>query len=218
MLVQRLSKLAEIEADLGGTPELEKMAFVIANRSREMMFFDRAFVAFPKGSSWQVAAVSGVDDVQQQGAVVQNLRDLAREVARIGGDWHFTPSHLEKVEDEEIRARLAEYFAVSDFKSILFMRAADDAGASRDNRLRAARRRRVLRRPTSSSSRASAKICAKPLRRARDFQCLPAIGSSSARRPSGPPRRGASATCSSLKIAIVAAVRGWWFSAGGTSR
>jgi multidrug efflux pump subunit AcrA (membrane-fusion protein) len=174
-LAQRLGKLAEIEADLAGTTELEKMAFVLANRSRELMSFDRVFVALPKGSSWQVAAVSGVDDVQQQGAVVQNLRDLAREVARIGGDWHFTPAYLEKVEDEELRARLGEYFAVSEFKSVLFMRVADDAGL--EGIVGFERRAESgYSKPDFQFLQGYAKVCARPLRRARAFQCLPAIG------------------------------------------
>ncbi|MCD6405274.1 MAG: efflux RND transporter periplasmic adaptor subunit, partial [Planctomycetes bacterium] len=49
-------------------------------------------------------------------------------VVRIGGDWHFTPGYLEKVEDEHLREKLAVYFEATDYKSILFMRIEDDEG------------------------------------------------------------------------------------------
>ena len=102
-ITTRLGKLVEIESDLGGASELEKMAFILANRSREVMFFDRVFIAFPKGSGFRIAAVSGVDDVQQNSAAVQNIRDVAVEAARLGGDWYFGESMLDKIEDPAIR-------------------------------------------------------------------------------------------------------------------
>ncbi len=125
---QRLAKLAEVESELAGTLELEKMAFILANRARGMMFFDRTFVALPQRTGFSVAAVSGVGDIPQKGAVVANLKDLVREVVRIGGDWHFTPGYLEKVEDERLREKLAIYFETTDYKSILLMRIEDDEG------------------------------------------------------------------------------------------
>ena len=84
---KRLAKLAEIEGELAGVDRAERMAFTLANRVREMLFFNRTFVALPTGSGFRIAAVSGVDDVPQKGAAVQNLRDLVREVNRIGGAW-----------------------------------------------------------------------------------------------------------------------------------
>lgn len=174
LLSTRLAKLAEVEADLAGTQEKDKMAFILANRSREMIFFDRAFVAFPSGSSFKVAAVSGVDDVQQNTAVVANIRDLLREVGRIGGDWHFTEDYLEKVEDDALRDKLALYFATAEYKSVLLMRIEDEKGllAVIGCERRAA--------GTYASAdfqflQGVAKISAKALRRAEDFRNLPGI-------------------------------------------
>ncbi len=118
----RLAKLAEIESELACADDLERMAFTLANRVREMVFFDRTFVALPTRTGFRIAAISGIDDVSQQGAAVQNLRQLVSEVARIGGDWHFTAAYLEKVEDEDLRERLRLYFEASEYKSVLFMR------------------------------------------------------------------------------------------------
>lgn len=124
----RLAKLAEIESDLAGAVELEKMAFTLANRVREMMVFDRTFVAVPGRTGFRIAAISGVDDVPQKGAAVQNLRDVVREVVRIGGDWHFTRDYMEKVEDELLAEKLRIYYETTDYKSVLLMRIEDDEG------------------------------------------------------------------------------------------
>jgi len=125
---QRLAKLAEIESELAAADSLERMAFTLANRVREMVFFDRAFVALPVRMGFRIAAISGIDDVPQQGAAVQNLRQLVREVARIGGDWHFTPAYLEQVEDYDLQERLRIYFETTDYRSVLLMRLEDDEG------------------------------------------------------------------------------------------
>lgn len=125
---QRLAKFAEIESDLAAADNLERMAFTLANRVREMVFFDRAFVALPVRTGFRIAAISGSDHVPQQGATVQNLRQLVREVARIGGDWHFTPTYLEQVEDYDLQERLRLYFETTDYRSVLLMRLEDDDG------------------------------------------------------------------------------------------
>jgi hypothetical protein len=125
---QRLAKFAEIESELAAADNLERMAFTLANRVREMVFFDRAFVALPVRTGFRIAAISGSDDVPQQGATVQNLRQLVREVARIGGDWHFTPTYLEQVEDYDLQERLRLYFETTDYRSVLLMRMEDDDG------------------------------------------------------------------------------------------
>lgn len=171
---ERMAKLADVESDLGGAMELEKMAFILANRSKELVFFDRTFVAFPRGRGFHIAAVSGVDDVQQQGAVVQNLRDLTSAVARIGGDWHFTAGYLEKVEDETLHHVLTLYFKTSDYKSILFMRVEDDSGLLAIAGFE--RREEKAYSPADFQFvKAFAKASAKALRRAHDFGSLPGI-------------------------------------------
>ena len=68
-----------------------------------MMLFDRVFVALARGSSFSVEAVSGIDDAHAKSAVVRSLAEVCREFARLGGDWHFTPAYLEKVEDLALR-------------------------------------------------------------------------------------------------------------------
>lgn len=171
---KKLSRTVEIEADLAGAMETEKMAFILANRAREVLFFDRTFVALPTRTGFKIAAVSGMDDVPQKGAVVQNLRDLAREVARIGGDWHFTPSYLEKVEDDGLRERLTLYFETTDYRSVLLMRMEDKEGLL--GLMGFERREETA--YTPSDFRFAQGICrasVPALRRARTFSRLPAI-------------------------------------------
>lgn len=124
----RMAKFAEVQSELAAASEKNKMAFILANRTREMMFFDRVFVAFARGSRFDIAAVSGVDDVQQKGALVQNIRELVREFARIGGDWHFTPKYMESVEDAALRDKLVLYFETGDYNSLLLARVEDASG------------------------------------------------------------------------------------------
>jgi len=173
-LSARLAKLAEIESDLAAAADPLKMAFIIANRSREMMFFDRVFVALPRGSSFRVQAISGIDDAQQQSAVVRALAEAVKEFARLGGDWHFTPAYLEKVEDAGLREKLTIYFETGDFKSILLTRVEDDKGllavVAYERRQESAYTPQDL-----QFLQTFAKMTAKPLRRANDYRSLPAI-------------------------------------------
>jgi len=124
----RFAKLAEIESELAACDRVERMAFTLANRVREMVFFDRTFVALPTRTGFRIGAISGIDNVPQQSAAVRNLRQLVVEVARIGGDWHFTPAYLEKVEDAELRESLRIYFETTQYGSVLLMRIEDDDG------------------------------------------------------------------------------------------
>ncbi len=171
---QRLAVLADIESELGSTLSLEKMAFILANRVREMLFFDRAFVALPKRTGFRIAAVSGVDDVSQATAAVSVLRELVRETARIGGDWHFTPSYLEKVEDEVLREKLAAYFETTEYRSVLLVRIEDEWGPLAIIGLE--RRGEGSYTPQDFGLlQAFSKASARTLRRAKGFESMPGI-------------------------------------------
>jgi GAF domain-containing protein len=171
---QRLAVLADIESDLAATVGLEKMAFILANRVREMLFFDRTFVALPRRTGFRIPAISGVDDVSQQTAAVATLRELVRETARIGGDWHFTPSYLEKVEDEVLREKIAAYFETTDYKSVLLMRVEDEGGPLAIIGLE--RREEGSYAPHDFALlQAFSKASAKALRRAKGFESMPGI-------------------------------------------
>ena len=171
----RMARLADIEGDLAGAADRTRMAFILANRTREMVFFDRVFVAFPGRFSFHVAAVSGIDDAQANSAIVKNLADVVAEFARIGGDWHFTPLYLEKVEDAGFREKLTVYFEASDYKSILLTRIEDAKGLLAV--IGYERRQDASYAPTDLQFlQAYAKLAAKALRRAEDFRNLPAIG------------------------------------------
>jgi RND family efflux transporter MFP subunit len=122
-----------------------------------------------------VAAVSGIDDAEANSAIVKNLADVVAEFARIGGDWHFTPLYLEKVEDAGFREKLTVYFEASDYKSILLTRVEDAKGLLAV--IGYERRQDASYAPTDLQFlQGYAKLAAKALRRAEDFRCLPAIG------------------------------------------
>jgi multidrug efflux pump subunit AcrA (membrane-fusion protein) len=170
----RLGKLADIESDLAAARDRDKMAFIIANRIREAIVFDRVFVAFPRGSSFRVEAISGVDDAESRSAIVRNLSEVTREFARIGGDWHFTPAYLEKVEDAGLREKLTIYFETHEYQSILLTRVEDERGLLAV--IAYERRQEGAYTPQDLQFlQAFAKAAAKPLRRAEDFRSLPGI-------------------------------------------
>jgi len=173
-VTSRLVKLAEIESDLAATSERDKMAFILANRTRELAFFDRVFVAFPRGSSWRIAAVSGIDDVQQKSATAHVLAELVKEFARIGGDWHFTPEYLKKVEDEGLREKLPLYFESSDYKSILLVRL--ESGKDLLGVIAFERRDEGTYLPAELQFlQAYVRASARALKRAEEFRSLPGI-------------------------------------------
>jgi multidrug efflux pump subunit AcrA (membrane-fusion protein) len=170
----RLAKLVEVEGDLAGAIDQVKMAFILANRSREIVFADRVFVASARGTSYRVEAVSGVDDVQEKSAVARNLAEVVREFAKLDGDWHFTPAYIEKVEDAGLREKLTVYFETSEYRSLLLNRIEDEKSLlsvigyeRRQEGTYTAQDMQIL--------RALAKMSAQPLRRAREYRELPGI-------------------------------------------
>lgn len=171
----RLSRIVEVEGDLAGATDELKMAFILANRSRDVVFADRVFVVAVRGSSHRVASISGIDDVEAKSAVARNLAEVAREFAKLDGDWHFTPAYIEKVEDAGLREKLTVYFETSEYRSLLLNRIEDDGGLLAV--IGYERRKEGTYAPQDMQIlKALARIAARPLRRARAYRELPGIG------------------------------------------
>ena len=57
-------------------------AFTIANEGRRLIQSDRVSVALPLGKKFRIAAVSGMDNINQRAAMVTNLNQLATDVVK----------------------------------------------------------------------------------------------------------------------------------------
>lgn len=68
----------------------KETAYTIANEGRRLVGCDRVTVALRKGSSYQVAAISGQDTFDKRSNVVRLLRKLATVVSKSGEDMWFT--------------------------------------------------------------------------------------------------------------------------------
>ena len=69
-----------------GSLDLERTAYQIACDGRVFVGCDRVSVVVPRGSDWQVAAISGIDTVDSRSALVVAMQSLSDAVA-ISGQW-----------------------------------------------------------------------------------------------------------------------------------
>lgn len=77
-------QLESFLSQVHGSLEPKLVCFVLASEGRRLLDCDRVSVALPKGKSWQVQAVSGVETVEKRSALIRALQRLIRVVAKTG--------------------------------------------------------------------------------------------------------------------------------------
>jgi GAF domain-containing protein len=124
-----LSLLLEISKEITGTLDLDRVMHAFVNLSSQVIDYDRASVALFRGENLRLSAVSGQEKVDRKAQDMKALEDLLTRVVKQKRSIYVTSLEGEiQAENEETKARLKEYFEISQKKSFLAVPLLDEEG------------------------------------------------------------------------------------------
>jgi RND family efflux transporter MFP subunit len=127
MLAERkleiLKALVDVSAEITSTLRLDRLLGIIANSPQNVLPYERCAIALDHRGKLQLKAVSGMATLPLGDVTVERLNQLLR--------WLTSQSelvHLRKVDDGELPAPVAEYFAATGYCALYALPLADDQG------------------------------------------------------------------------------------------
>jgi RND family efflux transporter MFP subunit len=127
MLAERkleiLKALVDVSAEITSTLRLERLLGIIANSPQNVLPYERCAIALDQRGKLQLKAVSGMATLPLGDVTVERLNQLLR--------WLSSQTelvHLRNVDNGEIPAPVAEYFAATGYRALYAMPLADDQG------------------------------------------------------------------------------------------
>jgi len=124
-----LSLLLEISKEITGTLDLDRILQAFVNLSSQVIDYDRATVALYQKDSLRISAVSGQETVDRKAQDISTLKEVLSWIAKGKNPVYVTSLEGEiQAENEDTKRRVAEYFEVSQKKSLLAVPLVDDEG------------------------------------------------------------------------------------------
>ncbi len=127
MLAERkleiLKALVDVSAEITSTLRLDRLLGIIANSPQNVLPYERCAIALDHRGKLQLKAVSGMATLPLGDVTVERLNQLLR--------WLSSQTelvHLRNVDNGEIPAPVAEYFAATGYRALYAMPLADDQG------------------------------------------------------------------------------------------
>ena len=128
MLAERkleiLKALVDVSAEITSTLRLDRLLGIIANSPQNVLPYERCAIALDQRGKLQLKAVSGMATLPLGDVTVERLNQLMRWLTFANR----TCVHLRNVDNGEIPAPVAEYFAATGYRALYAMPLADDQG------------------------------------------------------------------------------------------
>jgi len=124
-----LSLLLEISKEVTATLDLDRILHAFVNLSSQVIDYDRAAVALYQRDNLIISAVSGQEKVNRKAQDISMLEGLLSWVGKGKNPVYVTSLEGEiQAENEDTKQRVAEYFEVSQKKSLLAIPLVDEEG------------------------------------------------------------------------------------------